>query len=63
MVRAVNVAYWHFADKTTAPEFVAYWGNSGHWPTRTLDGWVANDPTQTFPLTAIPKTSMAEGHR
>jgi hypothetical protein len=27
---AVNVCYWHFADKSAAPMFVRYWRHSGH---------------------------------
>jgi hypothetical protein len=27
----LNVRYWHKADNRTAPTFVRYWSNSGHW--------------------------------
>jgi hypothetical protein len=29
--------YWHKADKPTAPDFVAYWGNNGQRVARGLD--------------------------
>jgi hypothetical protein len=29
---------WHFADKLTAPDFVAYWGNNGQRPILGLFG-------------------------
>jgi len=34
---------WHFADKQTAPGFVAYWGNNGHRLALASNGSVVND--------------------
>jgi hypothetical protein len=36
--RTLNVRYWHLADNPTAPAFVRYWSNSGHWPASVLNG-------------------------
>ena len=33
-----NVWLWHKADNPTAPAFVRYWSNSGHWSARALNG-------------------------
>jgi hypothetical protein len=45
-----DVAYWHKADNPTAPAFVRYWSNSGHWSILAGDGLSAFDPTATFAL-------------
>jgi hypothetical protein len=39
--------YWHFADKPTAPGFVAYWTNNGQRAALGLNGSVADDPNET----------------
>ena len=39
-----DVAYWHFADKPTAPSFVGYWTNNGHRSALGLYASAANDP-------------------
>ena len=44
----VDVRFWHFADKPTVADFVAYWGNNGQRPARRLNGSAANDPTATL---------------
>ena len=31
------------SDNPTAPAFIRYWGNRGHWPELARDGSVAND--------------------
>jgi hypothetical protein len=33
-----DVRYWHLADNPTAPAFVRYWSNSGHWSALALNG-------------------------
>ena len=40
---AVRCRCWHFADKSTAPEFVRYWTNNGQRPARRLNGSAAKD--------------------
>ena len=44
----VDVRFWHFADKPTVADFVAYWGNNGQKSVLTLDGYAAIDPTATL---------------
>jgi len=44
---------WHKADNPTAPAFVRYWSNSGHWSALALNGLVANDPYLPFTLHSI----------
>jgi len=39
-----DVGYWHFADKPTAPGFVAYWTNNGQKAALGLDLSAAIDP-------------------
>jgi len=39
-----DVAYWHFADKPTAPGFVAYWTNNGQRRILARVGYDVNDP-------------------
>jgi hypothetical protein len=39
-----DVAYWHFADKPTAPGFVAYWTNNGQKWIWARVGYDVNDP-------------------
>jgi len=39
--------YWHLADNPIAPEFVAYWTNSGQRWILGRVGLSANDPTAT----------------
>jgi hypothetical protein len=34
----INVHVWHFADKPTAPEFVAYWTNNGQKSAQAFNG-------------------------
>ena len=36
--------YWHFADKPTAPGFVAYWTNNGQRWISARVGYDVNDP-------------------
>ena len=38
---------WHFADKPTAPGFVAYWSNNGQRLALGPDSSAANDPKRT----------------
>ena len=33
-----NVRFWHLTDNPTAPTFVRYWSNSGHWSALALNG-------------------------
>src|SRR5450759_3727055 len=40
----LNVRYWHFADKPTAPGFVAYWTNNGQRFAQKLNRCAAIDP-------------------
>jgi hypothetical protein len=40
--------YWHFADKPTAPDFVAYWTNNGQRSALTLNRYAAIDPLRHF---------------
>lgn len=42
-----DVAYWHLADKSTAPEFVAGVGNCGQAPAQGLNSSAAIDLRQT----------------
>jgi hypothetical protein len=44
---------WHFADKQTAPGFVAYWGNNGHRLALASNGSVVNDRLRPPPKTDI----------
>src|SRR5450759_3312435 len=39
---------WHFADKPTAPGFVAYWTNNGQRWISARAGYDVNDPTATL---------------
>jgi hypothetical protein len=34
----LNVRYWHLTDNPTAPTFVRYWSNCGHWSALALNG-------------------------
>ena len=40
----VDVRFWRFADDPTAPAFVLYWTNSGHWSALAL-----NRPVREWP--------------
>ena len=39
-----NVRYWHLADNSSAPVFVRYWSNSGHWFGAGSCGFPATTP-------------------
>ena len=54
---ALLVCNGHLADTPAAPVFVRYWGNSGKWSARTLNGSVANDPSRTLGSRTIVKAS------
>jgi len=56
-MHCAHVAFWHLADNPTAPANVRYWGNSGHWSARTLNGSVAIDPIRTLGDGASPSFS------
>jgi hypothetical protein len=43
-----NVRFWHFADKPTAPGFVAYWTNNGQRWISARVGCDAIDPQATL---------------
>ncbi len=49
-----DVSNWHLADKSTAPEFVAYWTNNGQWATTARSGMTVVAPNFLEAILVLP---------